>query len=145
MPGYFSVQQTADVRLFPENQGNEIKEKDVVAIQNNGETVGFTIQIETDPDAPEIASNSVTITNLTTGSYLHLNTEIQKGDVITITTKTGNKTITLTRNGVPQNQINSISEGSSWLTLQPGANRFQITGGEHLSITMIHTDAWLGV
>ena len=73
--------------------------------------------------------------------------EIQNGDKITITTKTGNKTVTLEREGMTTNIINRLVSGSTWLTLREGLNRFYLrgTGLQNLKVKIIHTNAYLGV
>lgn len=118
-----------------------------VTIENNGDIVGFTIVIETDtkPSAPEISADSPTIYNDRTGQYFRLNGEIRKGDKITITTKTGQKSAVLVRNGVTENIINRVATGSTWLNLQTGVNLLRVDGGENLKINFVHTDAFLGV
>lgn len=63
---------------------------DNISIENNGDVTGFTIQIKTVNNAM-----TPTIYNADTGEYLQIKDEILKGDVITITTKTENKTVTL--------------------------------------------------
>ena len=66
---------------------------------------------------------------------------------ITVTTKTGNKTVTLDRGGVKTNIINRLVSGSTWLTLREGKNRFYLrgTGLQNLRVTIVHTNAYLGV
>ncbi len=93
-----------------------------MSIENNGDVTGFTIKIEDVDDA-----FTPTINNSITGEHLQIKGEILKGDVITITTKTGNKTVTLTRNGIDYNIINRLVSGSSWLVLQSGKNTFNVT------------------
>lgn len=114
-----------------------------ISIENHGDVTGFTIQIEAVGDAM-----TPTIYNADTGEYLQIKGEIIKGDVITITTKTGNKTVTLTRNGVDYNIINRLVSGSTWLQLAEGVNTFHLTAVrnmKNLRVTLIHTDAYLGV
>lgn len=89
-----------------------------------------------------------TIYNVDTGAYLQIKTVMQPGDVITVTTKIGNKTVTLTRNGVNSNLINSFVAGSTWLTLPTGKTRLRISAVLNLNdlkVTAIHTNAYLGV
>lgn len=116
---------------------------DNISIENHGDVTGFTIRIEAVDDAM-----TPTIYNTDTGEYLQIKGEILKGDVITITTKTGNKTVTLTRNGVDYNIINRLVSGSTWLNLSQGVNTFHLTAVrnmKNLRVTLIHTDAYLGV
>lgn len=119
----------------------------LVTIFNGGDEVGFMFIIETDSskNAPDVSADTPTIYDEQTGRYFQIRGEILKGDRIVVTTKTGNKTITLIRNGIAENIINRLTSGSTWLTLRPGENRFRVDGGLNLKITFIHTDAYLGV
>lgn len=123
---------------------------DNIIIQNDGDETGFTIQIEVSSNetVPEIAAVTPTIYNADTGEYLQIKGEILKGDAITITTKTGNKTVTLTRNGVDSNIINRLVSGSTWLSLREGKNTFHVQavrGVKNLKVTLMHINAYLGV
>ncbi len=116
---------------------------DNVSLINSGDVTGFTIQIEAFDNAM-----TPTIYNADTGAYLRINGEVLKGDIITITTKTGNKTITLNRNGVDSNIINSLVSGSTWLQLSEGKNTFHIEAVrncKNLKVIFFHTNAYLGV
>lgn len=53
----------------------------------------------------------------TTGRYIGLNYTMQTGDLITINTNVGEKSIILTKNGVETNIFNSLMKGSTWLQL----------------------------
>lgn len=123
---------------------------DNIIIQNDGDETGFTIQIEASSSetVPEIAAVTPTIYNADTGEYLQIKGDILKGDIITITTKTGNKTVTLTRNGVDSNIINRLVSGSTWLSLREGKNTFHVQavrGVKNLKVTLMHRNAYLGV
>lgn len=123
---------------------------DNIIIQNDGDETGFTIQIEASSSetVPKIAAVTPTIYNADTGEYLQIKGDILKGDVITITTKTGNKTVTLTRNGVDSNIINRLVSGSTWLSLREGKNTFHVQavrGVKNLKVTLMHRNAYLGV
>ena len=114
-----------------------------VSVLNSGEKIGFTIIIEALDDAA-----TPTIYNADTGEYLQITGELLRGDVITISTKTGHKTVTLTRNGVESNIINRLVTGSTWLQMYEGGNTFHITAGKNiknLKVTIIHRNAYLGV
>ncbi|MFR6399481.1 phage tail family protein [Ruminococcus sp.] len=89
------------------------------SITNDGDETGFTLRIEALPsDIPqEVVAVTPTIYN-ENGEYLQIKGDILTGDVITVTTKTGNKTVTLTRNGVDSNILNRLVSGSTWLTLE---------------------------
>ncbi len=135
--------------IFPFPQSDEpftlgsYSTTDNIEIWNDGDETGFTIQIEAFDSA-----TTPTIYNADTGEYLQIKGEIQRGDIITISTKTGNKTVTLTRNGVDSNIINQLVAGSTWLTLREGLNNFHVQAVrnvKNLKITLMHTNAYLGV
>lgn len=71
------------------------------------------------------ASNEVinpSIFNKQTGEFFKLNFTMKTGDVITIDTNQGKKSVTLYRSGENINIFNSISQDSTWLSLSPGDN-----------------------
>lgn len=63
-----------------------------------------------------------TIFNRETGDFFRLNFTMQTGDVITIDTNQGQKSVNLYRSGEDINIFNSISRDSTWLSLAPGDN-----------------------
>ena len=116
--------------------------QNMMTIVNDGDEIGFTLVIEALEDA-----RSPTLYNADTDEYLQITGDILAGDIITVTTKTGNKTVTLDRGGVKTNIINRLVSGSTWLTLREGRNRFYLrgTGLQNLKVTIVHTNAYLGV
>ena len=116
--------------------------KNMMEIVNDGDETGFTLEMEAIADA-----RSPTLYNADTDEYLQISGDILTGDIITVTTKTGNKTVTLDRGGVKTNIINRLVSGSTWLTLREGKNRFYLrgTGLQNLKVKIIHTNAYLGV
>ena len=118
----------------------------ILTVENEGDETGFTLEITAQSDREDAAS-TFTIYNTDTDEYLQITGQIMGDDVITITTKTGNKTITLDRGGVKTNIINRLVSGSTWLTMHEGKNRFRLWawGLENLTVKLIHTDAYLGV
>lgn len=116
--------------------------QNIMEIINDGDETGFILEIGAIVDA-----RSPTLYNADTDKYLQITGEILSGDIITITTKTGNKTITLDRGGVKTNIINRLVSGSTWLSLRDGKNRFYLhgTGLNNLKVKIIHTNAYLGV
>lgn len=144
---YYS--QIAGAFVFPFPQSDEpfplgvYSTTDNITLRNDGDETGFIIQIEALDTA-----KTPTIYNADTGEYLQIKGELEKGDLITITTKTGNKTVTLTRNGVDSNIINRLVAGSTWLTLSQGVNHFHVTAVrnvKNIRVTLIHTNSFLGV
>ena len=116
--------------------------QNIMEIVNDGDETGFTLEIEAIADA-----SSPTLYNADTDEYLQITGDLQAGDIITVTTKTGNKTVTLNRGGVRSNIINCLVSGSTWLTLREGKNRFYLrgTGLNNLKVRIVHTNAYLGV
>ena len=116
--------------------------QNIMEIINDGDETGFTLEIEATDDV-----RSPTLYNADTDEYLQITGDLQAGDIITVTTKTGNKTVTLNRGGVKSNIINRLVSGSTWLTLREGKNRFYLrgTGLNNLKVRIVHTNAYLGV
>lgn len=92
-------------------------------VENAGEeSTGIVIDL--------IATGNVvepTIYNETTRETFTLNVEMVTGDLITIDTRKGHKTITLNREGVTTNILNTMEQGSTWFLLPQGDNYFTFT------------------
>lgn len=84
-----------------------------------------------------------------TKEYLGLNVAMQAGDLITVDTRQGHKTVTLLRNGAETNIFNSLMKGSSWLQLDFGSSiyTYEVATGSaaSLNIQIRHFDAFEGV
>lgn len=88
------------------------------------------------------------IYNYITGDYIGVNFEFVTGDLITIDTRQGSKSIKLLRNGVISNQFNSIMKGSKWLQLEANESVFvgeAERGFANLEITFKHNNLYEGV
>ncbi len=121
--------------------------QNMMVIENDGDITGFTLVIEAE-STQEVAAVSPILYNADTDEYLQISGEILNGDIITVTTKTGNKTVTLERAGVKTNIINRLVSGSTWLTLREGTNKFYLRanqGLKNLKVRIEHTNAYLGV
>ena len=128
-----------DDKPFPLGKYNT---QNMMTIQNDGDEVGFTLEISGGP------AKNPTLYNAETDEYMQILGDIEEGDIIRITTKTGNKTVTLEREGVQENIINRLVSGSTWLTLRTGENKFYLraSGGiSNLKVRLIHRNAYLGV
>lgn len=132
--------------IFPDNDEpfpiGKYNTQNIMTIVNDGDEVGFILEIGGGP------AKNPTIYNAITDEYMQILGEIKEGDIITITTKTGNKTVTLEREGVVTNIINRLVSGSTWLTLRSGENKFYVRASEGLSelkVRLIHRNAYLGV
>lgn len=95
----------------------------IMEITNDGDETGFTLEIEATDDV-----RSPTLYNADTDEYLQITGDLQAGDIITITTKTGNKTVTLNRGGMKSNIINRLVSGSTWLTSERARTAFISVG-----------------
>ena len=116
-----------------------------INVDNDGEIeTGLTFELY----AKKAISNPK-IYNYKTGEYIGLDFSMEVGDLITITTERGNKTVTLLRNGVESNAFNYVMEGSTWLQLNLGENEFVYEVGtgyaSNLLITIKHYDMYEGV
>lgn len=103
---------------------------------------GLTITFE--------ASGAVTnpaLIEATRQERLQVNVTMHSGDILTITTGTGNKRAQLTSDGVTTNVNNLWVYGSTWLQAEPGRNIYRYTadsGEDSLSATIRSTPAYWG-
>lgn len=74
-----------------------------------------------------------TFYNRTTGDFFGVGVTMQSGDVITINTQQGEKSVTLLRGGVVTNLINDRLTDSSWLVFEPGMNEVSYGSDEGAS------------
>lgn len=118
----------------------------IVNIVNDGESdTGLVITIT--------ATGSVSnpkIYNNNTGEFFGFDIDLIEGDLVTINTNRGEKSIALTRNGVEQNIIANVSRDSTWLALEMGDNQFTYTtetssGEDLLQIVFKHRTIYEGV
>lgn len=92
--------------IFPDDDNpfplGKYNTQNIMTVVNDGDEVGFTLEISGG------SATNPTLYNAETDEYMQIQGEIQNGDKITITTKTGNKTVTLEREGVTTNIINRL-------------------------------------
>ena len=116
-----------------------------VTVKNDGNvTAGLTFEIY----CKEPVKNPEII-DYATSEFLKINITMQIGDLITITTSQGNKTITLLRGGVRTNIFNLLDKNSTWLQLDINDSVFVYTVDEgnvtDLEIVIKHYDLYEGV
>lgn len=116
-----------------------------VTVKNDGNvTAGLTFEIY----CKEPVKNPEII-DYATSEFMKINITMQIGDLITITTSQGNKTITLLRGGVRTNIFNLLDKNSTWLQLDINDSVFVYTVDEgnvtDLEITIKHYDLYEGV
>jgi hypothetical protein len=71
-----------------------------------------------------------------------------EGDLVNISTKKKEKSVTLTSNGVVTNIIGNLKAGSTWFQLNPGDNAFTTNatdGPENMDVTCIVINQFEGV
>lgn len=88
------------------------------------------------------------IFNVYTGETMKLNYTMQAGDIITVKTHIGEKTITLTRNGVDSNIFNCRDKNSTFMMLHQGDNVMRYNADSNLDaleITIYYSELYAGV
>jgi hypothetical protein len=88
------------------------------------------------------------LTNISTGETLKLQTEMQAGDVLDVSTTYMGKQVTLTRNHIPSNAFRFVAEDSDWIQLRPGINQIRYnadSGLDWLEVTLYYDTLYLGV
>lgn len=89
------------------------------------------------------------IFNYVTQEFIGINFTFQAGDLVTINTQKGQKSISLLRNGVVTNIFNSLMKNVTWLQLPSGGAAFVYTVEDglisNLSVTIKHYDLFEGV
>ena len=86
--------------------------------------------------------------NITTGKYFGVDIEMQQGDLITLNTNKGQKSLTLLRAGVTTNIMQDMSAGSSWVQFISGENELSIdadAGASDLRVRLSVTQKFEGV
>ena len=116
-----------------------------VTVVNDGDVAcGMVIELY----ARNVISNPK-IFNYVTQEFFGLNYSMRAGDLITINTVQGQKSVTLLRNGVETNIFNSVMKNSTWLQLDTGDNTFvyEVGTGQtyNLLVTFNHYDQYEGV
>ena len=98
-----------------------------------------------------LATDSVTnpwFYNETTGERMTFEITLEDGDELVVSTVQGRKSAKLYRNGEEINVINTLAHGSTWLTLEPGANAFYYnaeSGVAGMSLSFLYTILYEGI
>lgn len=129
----------------PELVMGEIDTLTDVAVENKGNVVcGLTFELYA-----RKALKNPSVYNYLTGDFFKINIDMQMGDLITVTTGQGNKTISLLRSAVSTNIFNLLDKNSTWLQLDIGGSVFvyEVEEGQatDLIITIKHYDLYEGV
>lgn len=108
----------------------------VVNLVNNGENdTGVIIEI--------VATDSVVNPRIRNDrmQFFELNMTLNAGDVVTINTNKGYKSVTLFDDLTTTSIINKVTRGSTWLTLQKGDNQLTYNaddGADNMRVRFIH-------
>ena len=89
-----------------------------------------------------------TLLNVVTGEFIRINFEMQAGDVITVNTSWGEKSVTLRRGGVESDAFRFLDPDSRYLQLAVGDNIFRYDADVNmynLDVTIHHNNLFLGV
>lgn len=116
-----------------------------VEVVNSGSVeTGLTFQL--------YARNEISnpkIINYETSQFMEIDIDMELGDLITITTGQGNKTVSLLRDGTTTNIFNLLSKDSTWLQLDTAGSVFVYEVGTgsvtNLDVTISHYDLFEGV
>lgn len=86
--------------------------------------------------------------NVDTQEYIKLNLEMQAGDLLTVSTGYGEKSVTLTRSGITSDAFRYVDVDSSYLQLAVGDNLFRYSAASNtanLEVSIYHNNFFLGV
>jgi len=98
-----------------------------------------------------IARNTVvkpSLTDVNTYENLVINTTMQAGDVIEVSTFANDKTVTLIRDNIRTNIFNTVTLDSEFLQLYPGDNLFRYDaqeGLDYLEVSISYNNKYVGV
>jgi len=86
--------------------------------------------------------------NMVTGEFIRLNTTMQQGDVIVVSTGFGEKAVTLRRQGTVTDAFRFLDPDSTYMQMAVGDNVFRYNAEdntENLEVTIHHNNFFLGV
>lgn len=86
--------------------------------------------------------------NRTTNKFFGLDVDMYQGDLITVNSLQGQKSVTLLREGVTTNILSDRTDGSSWLTFVPGENELSFgadEGAANLKASLLLVQKFEGV
>lgn len=86
--------------------------------------------------------------NVNTQEFIKINMELVAGDVLTLSTGYGEKSVTLKRNGVTTDAFRYLDVDSTYLQLSVGDNLFRYSAEENtenLEVSIYHNNLYLGV
>lgn len=136
------TEEFGDIKTFPETD----------IVYNGDADTGITLRIESLGDV-----TNPLIYNLSDHTFIGIDSKkltsktgygIKRGDILTITTTRGNKSVSLYRDGKTVNLLSALKSGSSWFSLTPGSNRFYYgadSGSYNLRVNISYITKYYGV
>ena len=119
-------------------------EAKAVVPNGGGITTGVIFEIL----ASDVVSG-IKIYDYITREFIGVDFEMQSGDLITINTMQGKKSITLTRDAIETNIFNSLMKDSTWLQLAAGGSVYVYTldsgSASSVEVTIKHNNLYEGV
>ena len=116
----------------------------IVNVVNEGD-VGAGMRIEFKALA---TLTNPSLLNINTGEFIKINKEMVAGEIVSVSTYFGNKTVKSTLNGVTTNVFNNWDYLGSFLQLDAGDNLFRYnsdTNLDNLEVSIYYQPAYLGV
>lgn len=86
--------------------------------------------------------------DVATGDYIRINTVMESGDQIVVTTGYGQKEVKLIKDGAEINAFRLLDVGSTYLQIRPGDNLYKYDaadGVDALNVVIRHNNLYLGV
>lgn len=120
---------------------SELLEFPLCTVNNTGDAACGTL---IDIDVYNTVSG-LKIANTSNQTYFELNYTFINGDRVTINTNSGSMGVVLHRGNATTNLLNYVTQGSTWLKIQPGENRFtfSLTEGDELDVKIHFTTSLL--
>lgn len=116
----------------------------IVNVTNNGDVkAGIRVLFR--------ATGSVTnpeVLNIDTGEFIRINTTLEAGDELTLTTYYGKKQVSLKRSGIVSDAYRYLDIESTYIQLNLGDNLFRYTAesnADNLEVSIYHDNRYLGV
>lgn len=129
------------VSPIPFSQKDEALTKSIV---NDGDTAcGVTLKVAAHGNVSD-----PWFYNETSGETMSFDIDLVSGDELIISTVQGHKSAKLWRSGTESNVINTLAQGSDWVTLEPGSNTFYYnadSGVSNMSLTFTYNILFEGI
>lgn len=148
-----SATAETDSYYFPDFEfGNMIHQRECEIVYNGDQDAGFNMNIKV-----KRPTTHITIYNDLTGETFGLTSSklggsgtFEIGDLITICTIQGQKSVYLTREGARRNILNAVDKNSSWFKLIRGNNLFSyetepVSSEMHLDFSVVAQNIFEGV